>query len=206
MTAVCWVGSKSLSHVLACIDRTKGRLLDMGSASEVARAQIISAVMSYWHAHPGIALSIVEKLLNYSILTPISVVDWALAGTSSTGGTQGGDSLGQSHVFELISNTTAKVTGRVRQLLTAPDADAETRDKEVKAMRELFSAINDALASWAGGSKDELMETGDGSSDREALVRRWGQRWHRVFSRMSAIEEAFVLEATKDKMVTDSVA
>lgn len=208
MTAVCWVGSKSLSHVLACIDRTKGRLLDAGSSSEAARAQIISAVMAYWHAHPGVALSIVEKLLNYSILTPLSVVDWALVATNPANGTEGGEALAQSHIFELISNTVAKVTSRVRNLNVAADADAEARDAETKSMRDMFRAMDDALVSWAGGSKDEMMEAGDGSSGREALIRRWGQRWHRVFKRMGAIEEAFVLEAEKarDRMVTDEAA
>lgn len=205
VTAVCWVGSKSLSHVLACIDRTKGRLLDAGSSSEAARAQIISAVMAYWHAHPGVAISIVEKLLNYSILTPFSVIDWALVASTPANGTNGGESLAESYIFELVSNTVAKVTGRTRQLLVSPDADEETRTKEAKATRDLFHAMNDALVSWAGGSKDELMEEGDGSTDREALIRRWGQRWLRVFKRMGAIEEAFALEAAKDKMVTVDV-
>ncbi|RSL96697.1 hypothetical protein CEP52_011324 [Fusarium oligoseptatum] len=208
VTAVCWVGSKSLSHVLACIDRTKGRLLEAGNASEAARAQIISAVMAYWHAHPGIALSIIEKLLNYSILTPFTVVDWALAGTPSNG-TNGGDALVQPHIFELVSNTISKVTSRARQILVSPETDEETRSKEAKTTQDLFRAMNDALVSWAGGSKDELMEEGDGSSDREAMIRRWGQRWLRVFKRMGAIEETFALEAgkaaasKKDKMATD---
>ncbi|RSM05143.1 hypothetical protein CDV31_009703 [Fusarium ambrosium] len=208
VTAVCWVGSKSLSHVLACIDRTKGRLLEAGNASEAARAQIISAVMAYWHAHPGIALSIIEKLLNYSILTPFTVVDWALASTPSNG-TNGGDALVQPHIFELVSNTISKVTSRARQILVSPETDEETRSKEAKTTQDLFRAMNDALVSWAGGSKDELMEEGDGSSDREAMIRRWGQRWLRVFKRMGAIEETFALEAgkaaasKKDKMATD---
>lgn len=200
MTAVAWVGSKSLSHVLACIDRSKGRLLDLGGASESARTQIISSVLEYWHAHPGVALSIIEKLLNYSIVTPFSVVDWALGATTPANGTNGGDSLGQPHVFELVSNTVAKVTGRVRQILTS-DAEEEAREKEVTAMRDLFRSINDALSSWAGGSKDEQIEGGDGSSEQEALIRKWGQRWLRVFQRMAAIEEAFVLEASKNKTV-----
>ncbi|KAG5995790.1 hypothetical protein E4U54_002766 [Claviceps lovelessii] len=195
MTAVCWVGSKSLSHVLACIDRTKTRLMDAGSSSPAARAQIISSVMNYWSAHPGIALSIIEKLLNYSILTPLSIVDWTLGATMPINGAQGGAALGQSHMFELITNTATKVSARVRQLLTSPDADQETRDKEIAFMRDLFRAINDALASWASGSKDQLMEDGDGSSDREAMIRRWGQRWQRVFQRLAAIEETFVVEA-----------
>ncbi|KAG5921623.1 hypothetical protein E4U42_005781 [Claviceps africana] len=195
VTAVCWVGSKSLSHVLACIDRTKTRLMDAGSSSPAARAQVISSVMDYWSAHPGIALSIIEKLLNYSILTPLSIVDWALAATTPINGARGGAALGQSHMFELITNTATKVSGRVRQLLVSPDADHETRDKEVAFMRDLFRAINDALAVWASGGKDQLMDDGDGSPDRDAMIRRWAQRWQRVFHRLAAIEETFVAEA-----------
>lgn len=200
MTAICWVGSKSLSHVLACIDRTKGRLLDAGASSDAARAQIAAAVMEYWHAHPGVALSIIEKLLNYSILTPFSVVDWALVASTPASGVRGGDALARPEVYELISNTVAKVTGRVRLLLAAPDADDAVKEKETKGMRDLFRSMNDALLSWAGGSKDELMEEGDGSSDEEAMIRRWGQRWLRVMQRKAAVEEAFILEKAADKM------
>lgn len=206
MTAVCWVGSKSLSHVLACIDRTKGRLIDAGAASAAARAQIISAVMGYWHAHPGVALSIIEKLLNYAILTPDSIVDWALVASAPPGGAQGGASLGRPHIFELVSNTVAKVSGRVHQLLASPDVEAEARDREVKAMRDLLGTAVDALSSWAGGSKDELMEDGDGSGEATMLIRRWGQRWLRVYRRLAAIEDTFVLEATQDKMDTTADA
>lgn len=197
MTAVCWVGSKSLSHVLACIDRSKGRLLDIASTSEAARVQIVASVMQYWHAHPGVALSILEKLLNYSVITPLSVIDFALVVTTPVDGTSSGDSLSQSHIFELVSNTVAKVTARVRQLHTSPDADDESRTKEATAMRELFRTMNDALSSWAGGNKDELMEMGDGSSEREGLTRQWGQRWLRVFQRKAAMEEAFLIEANR---------
>ncbi|KAK4123231.1 hypothetical protein N657DRAFT_690868 [Parathielavia appendiculata] len=38
----------------------------------------ISATMAYWSAHPGVALVTIEKLLNYSILTPETVINWAL--------------------------------------------------------------------------------------------------------------------------------
>ncbi|KAG6041061.1 hypothetical protein E4U41_006084 [Claviceps citrina] len=206
MTAVCWVGSKSLSHVLACIDRTKARLMDAGSSSPAARSQVISSVMNYWSAHPGVALSIIEKLLNYSILTPLSIVDWTLVASTPINGAQGGAALGQAHMYELITNTVTKVSGRVRQLLTSPDADEQTRDKEVALMRDLFRAINDALASWASGSKDQLMEDGDGFSDGEAMIRRWAQRWQRVFQRLAAIEETFVAEAKSGRWAADVVA
>ncbi|PFH58474.1 hypothetical protein XA68_13616 [Ophiocordyceps unilateralis] len=200
MTAVCWVGSKSLSHVLACIDRSKGRLNDAGEASPAARAQIMTAVMSYWRAHPGVALSILDKLLNYSILSPVSIVDWTLVAGSPGGGVQ---ALAQPHMLELVRNTVAKVSGRVRDVLTSADSDAEAREKETQAMRNLFKAINDALAVWAGEGKDQkMMDDGD-AADREAMIRRWGSRWLRVFRRMAAIEEAFIADAAKiDRMVT----
>jgi nuclear cap-binding protein subunit 1 len=229
MTSVCWVGSKSLSHVLACVERTKDRLVNAGASSgdpEAARAQIIAAVMAYWHAQPGVAISIVEKLLNYSILTPFSVVQWALVGSShasdvaisGSDGPRSGHTLAQAHVFELVFNTVAKVTGRVRQVhgsvgglangatvtaeggvaaVVADPESEELRSREVMAMRELFRALDDALVSWAGGSKDEMMEEGDGSSEEEALVRRWAARWLRVFRRRSALEEAFLKEAAE---------
>lgn len=205
VTAMCWVGSKSLSHVLACIDRSKVRLTDAGTASPAARAQIISSVMAYWHAHPGVALSIIEKLLNYSILTPFSVADWAILADSASHRGSPGAALAQPHIYEAIFNTVSKVTARVRQVVAAPagaeGADEETRAKEVADMTELFRTINDALESWANGSKDEVMEN-DGASD-EALIQRWGQRWLRVFRRRAAVEASFVAEASKDKMAVD---
>ncbi|KAI1193791.1 MIF4G like-domain-containing protein [Nemania serpens] len=188
MTAVCWVGSKSLSHVLACIERTKDRLLDAGAASEAARAQIITAVMSYWSAHPGVAISIIDKLLNYSIVTPGAVIDWALVGDRAG---SDGQALGKAWVYELVSHTVVKVTSRLRQVVKS--GAVEGAQEEISAMRELFKAMNDALVSWAQGTKDQLMDpaTSDGGED---LIKRWGERWLRVFRRRSAIEEASLSE------------
>lgn len=217
------VGSKSLSHVLAAIERTKDRLADAGAASDAARTQIISAVMAYWSAHPGVALTIIEKLLNYSILTPATVINWALVRRA---GSTRGEALAATHIYEMVFNTVNKVTSRVRQVALAratsaaaaqqPDGDATmtttaegeatdsfTRDLETKAMRSLFAAIDDALVSWATGTKDEMLEAGgpaDGSeSESDRLVRRWAERWLRVFRRRAAIEEAFLVEAAKER-------
>lgn len=189
MTAVCWVGSKSLSHVLACIERTKDRLLDAGAASEAVRSQIITAVMSYWSAHPGVAITIVEKLLNYSIITPSSVIDWALVGDWAG---PHGEALSKAWVFELVFNTVVKVTGRLRQVVVGAAGAAD----EVVAMRDLFRAMEDALVSWAQGTKDQMMDPAvpDPDGGSEDLIKRWGERWLRVFRRRSAIEEAFLVE------------
>ncbi|KAJ2901930.1 hypothetical protein MKZ38_001231 [Zalerion maritima] len=218
VTCVCFIGSKSLSHVLACIERTKDRLLNIGAASELARAQIISAVAAFWRHHPGIGVSIVEKLLNYSILTPQSVVHWALTATSTVSqsgfaGSLPGDALAAPHIFEIVFATVLKVTGRVRQVVINPSSAADAappsadgapmdpeqlRTSEIAAMRDLFRVMNDALVSWASATKDEMMETGDSvSEDRDGLVQKWAARWLRVFQRRSAIEESWLLEADK---------
>ncbi|KAI0898032.1 MIF4G like-domain-containing protein [Annulohypoxylon nitens] len=188
MTAVCWVGSKSLSHVLACIERTKDRLLDAGAASEAARAQIITAVVSYWSAHPGVAITIIEKLLNYSIITPGAVIEWALVGDRAG---PYGQALGKAWVFELVFNTVVKVTGRLRQVVSSGTSDGV--EEEIAGMRDLFKNMEDVLVSWAEGTKDQIMDpmVSDGGED---LVKRWGSRWLRVFRRRSAIEETFLLE------------
>lgn len=214
-TAVLFVGSKSLSHVLAAIERTKERLLEAGATSDSARAQIITAVMDFWSAHPGVAKQIIEKLLNYGIVNPVAVVQWAITGFA---GKTKGEALARSYIYELIFDTVAKVTNRVRQVVLAISTSAaggaedvdmspeETRDAEVKAMRELFRVLEDSLIAWASGSKDELMEDGDlddtAREERDRLVKRWGERWLRVVRRRAAIEEAFLLEAGKNTTAT----
>ena len=147
VTAICYIGSKSLSHVLSCIERCKERLLALGPASPAARKQIIDSVMEYWKDQPGIGVNIVDKLLNYTILSPASVIDWALS--------KDGSRLGQAHVYEMISATIGKVTNRVRQVVRAkkvpgllPEQRAlmeETVERERKAMKDLFDSMEDQL-------------------------------------------------------------
>jgi nuclear cap-binding protein subunit 1 len=192
VTAICYIGSKSLSHVLSCIERCKERLLTLGPQSPNARKQIIESVMEYWKDQPGIGVNIVDKLLNYTILSPASVVEWALG--------KQGKRLGEAFVYEMVSATVGKVTGRVRQVVRATKAPGLTSEQrkllegpaesERGSMRELFRLMEDLLVGWASGSKDQVLESGDGESEGEKMVRQWGERWLRVFRRKFAVEEA----------------
>lgn len=201
MTSICFVGSKSLSHVLSCIERCKDRLLDIGRQSVPARKQIITSVMGYWHDQPGVGVNIVDKLLNYTILTPVAVIEWVLLEHHDAGA-----ALARSHMYEMVSMTVAKVSHRVRQVLTArlqPRADEavpaeeqarvldETLQMERAEQARLFGVIGDALVGFAEGNNDEMIEADhDGARDR--LIREWGVRWLRVFRRKAAVEEAFI--------------
>lgn len=202
VTSICFVGSKSLSHVLSCIERNKERLLAIGPKSSRARCQIITSVMEYWVDQPGVAINIIDKLLNYTILSPLSVIEWALVEKLDAGAI-----LAKSHIFEMISATVGKVTNRLRQIVAARTQPGlyepqlsildETLTREKGDMQNLFRVIEDSIVSIAGGNNDELMERGDGSGTlpEDVLIRQWGERWLRVFRRKAAVEESFIVEA-----------
>ena len=153
--------------------------------------------MDYWHEKPGVGVNVVDKLLNYTILTPESVIMWALSDQLGKG-----EGLVLSHVFEMVSSTVAKVTNRIRQIVTARNqagllsdqvgALDETLTKEKSQMNNLFALIEDALVGVASGSADDMAESADQDERGEAILRGWGARWLRVFRRKMAIEEAWV--------------
>jgi nuclear cap-binding protein subunit 1 len=199
MTAILSIGSKSLSHVLSTIDRCKDRLLEIGQKSEPARRQIIASVVDFWSDHPGTAVNIVDKLLNYTIITPMSVIQWALQDNINRG-----RALASSQVYEMIAITMFKVTNRVRQVLRERNNTSlsfeqrkqidEALPRERSGMRDLFATIEDTVASVASGTQDQMMERFDGSEEERALIMRWGVHWARVWRRKAAVEEAIVGE------------
>lgn len=178
MTCICFIGAKSLSHVLSCIERCKDRLVGLGVSHADA---IIDAVVAFWANQPGNAVSIIDKLLNYTILSPQAVVSWALSSSSHlrvAGGSgttaSGAHPLARAWLYEMVAATMNKVSGRVRQIAAARIAAAalaveaaedqqkqqqeaaalldETLSQERAAMRHLFKVIQDALAPVANGS------------------------------------------------------
>lgn len=155
--------------------------------------------MEYWHEKPGVGVNVVDKLLNYTILTPVSVVMWALGDQLGKG-----EGLVLSHVFEMVSSTVTKVTNRVRQIIVARNQPGlpteqvtildETLAKEREEMGKLFAVIEDALVGVASGSVDAMAESAYQDEKYEATLRGWGSRWLRVFRRRMAVEEAWILE------------
>lgn len=209
VTSICYIGSKSLSHVLSCIERSKERLLAIGPQSELARRQIVASVVEYWKDQPGIAVNIVDKLLNYTILSPMCVVQWALSDHLGAG-----EALSESWIFEMVAGTVGKVTNRVRQIVAArlqkglPEEQVamldETLAKERDAMRALFKLIDDAVKAVAQGIADTFIEkegSGELSAEDAALIKAWGKRWQTVFIRKAQVEEAVVGEEAVEAKV-----
>lgn len=200
VTAICWVGSKSLSHVLACIERCKERLLAMCSRSAGSRKQIITSVMEYWKDQTGVGVVIVDKLLNYQILTPSSVIEWALIDHVARG-----TLLASAWCYELVERTTKKVAARVRSIVNAirqpgladdqKNELQQTLNQELENMKSLFATIEDAVVSIRDGNQDEMMESSDAlRAQDEELLKTWGGKWAKVFQRKYAVEESWVRE------------
>ena len=210
ITVICFIGSKSLSHVLSCIERCKDRLLALGPRSEAARRQIITSVMGYWAERPGVGVNVVDKLLNYTILTPLSVINWALADNIGKG-----KILTYAHIYEMVASTMHKVTNRVRQIVVTrnqPGLPAEqvaildeTLEKERAQMKELFATVEDALVGVASGVVDEMAESRNQDTEGEGLLRGWGERWLRIFRRKMAVEEAWIVEMLTSQQEMDGV-
>lgn len=204
MTCILHIGSKSLSHVLSCIERCKERLLAIGPQSEAGRRQIISSVISYWQFHPGTAVNIIDKLLNYTIITPESVVQWAL-----NDNLQNGRALADAKIYEMVTVTMNKVSNRMGQIVKArndivlagstpadePNPLDETLARERQAMRDLFAHILDSVEGVKNASADSMIERFDGESVEQELVQGWGKRWAAVFGRRAAVQEAICGEA-----------
>lgn len=211
VTSICYIGSKSLSHVLNYIERCKERLLSIGAASPAARTQIVASVVAYWRAvQPGVAVNIVDKLLNYTVLDPGTVVAWALADPVRTGvdpSDPASCALATTWMYEMVARTVSKVTTRLRQIVGArmqagtPPEQAEALDATLAAergnMRALFAIVEDALAAVAEGNNDRLVEMGDMDDAEREMLRQWGLKWLRAFRRKYAVEDSIVEEALK---------
>ncbi|PVI07696.1 hypothetical protein DM02DRAFT_714398 [Periconia macrospinosa] len=202
VTAICRLGAKSLSHFLSCVERGRERLVNIAQQSDSARRQIVTSVVEYWKDQPGIAVRIIDLLLNYTILAPMTVIQWVFGDHMGAG-----EALTESWVFEMVSNTVTKVTNRNRQIASArlqrglPAEQVEMVDatltKDRDNARELFRYIEDACRGLAEGAADRLIEkesSGALSAEDGQLIRAWGKRWSMVFVRKSAIEESVVGE------------
>ncbi len=157
--------------------------------------------MEYWREKPGVGVNVVDKLLNYTILTPMTVIEWALVEKIGKGMI-----LTHAHIYEMVASTMHKVTNRVRQIVMARNqpglpADQvaildETLMKERGDMQGLFAVVEDALVGVAEGSVDAMAESRNQDEEGERMLRGWGGRWLRVFRRKMAVEEAWVMEMT----------
>ena len=185
------------------IDRYRQRLSAI-SEETGGKKQIVSAVMDYWREHPGVGVNIVDKMVNFQIITPQTVLEWAL-----TDNLDRGTALARAWMWELAVQVLDKVVGRVRHVVAAmrrpglPEEQIqilkEALEREMKVMRDGFGLVADACVAVEKGYEDGMMEASDRLQEEEgALIRGWGARWRRaVQRRLRAVEVGVVEELAR---------
>ncbi|KAH7122575.1 cap binding protein [Dendryphion nanum] len=202
VTAICRLGAKSLSHVLSSIERGVERLQQIAQTSDAARRQIAASVVQYWKDQPGVAVRIIVILLNYQVLAPMTVAQWALGDYLGAG-----ECLSKSWLFDMVSITMSKVAARNHQIVAARlqndlspsqiEVVEKTLNDERASTRELFKYIDDQLKGIVDGSADTFMEIEDNggiSQEDVKYIRSWAARWRTVFLRKGQVEESIIGE------------
>ena len=200
MTSICFIGSKSLSHALALIERHRERLEKLIAGSIESQKQLVTSVLQFWISQTGTAVFLIDKLLNYGLLTPTSIVEWSLIDNVDRG-----TILTKTWCYEMLMKTTGKLVSRVKQLVEKirdPKLTPEERstlqsalDREMSDMKTIFTAMEDSVASIAGASEDGMIESSDAlRAEEEQLLQRWGAKWLRMVRRKAAVEESWVRE------------
>lgn len=205
VTAICHIGAKSLSHVLSCIERCKDRLAAIGTESPLAQREIVNTVMNYWSDQPGIGANVVDKLLNYSILTPLSIIEWVLMDA-------GRKILARGHSWEMVNTTTRKVIARTKNLASAkavvglPEEQVTLLDEgyEVASTEQAasFKCVVDALTSYQ--STDYAGD--DGSPEEQEILRWWAGNWLRALKRKFEIEQGVESSSSESKQNSEDMA
>lgn len=159
------VGSKSFSHILNVIERYLDVLRYVNTTPE-GRFHTVQIVASFWKNNTQFLGILLDKLLNYRVIDPTSVITWIFEA----------DQLkfaGRSFIWEILKNTLSKVNSRVVQVKakldsfkalhkanTAKRAESESTEMaEAEAQQELDSLriVENSLASVTREQKEVFM-------------------------------------------------
>jgi nuclear cap-binding protein subunit 1 len=192
-TSIAWVGSKSLSHFLAIVERSKTLLLKL-METEGVQSQMISSVLEFWQHQAGTAATIILKLVNYEVLTPTGIIHWAF-----NAGVNGGRNLGKVYMWEIVTGVLAKVSNKVLEvvrLARTPGLDeakrAEIRavlDVELETLRKLYAEAKLFLKAVQAGNAPSAVVT---SEEDGALIRVWAAKWAWVLDRREKVNEMWI--------------
>ncbi|KAJ3283233.1 Nuclear cap-binding protein subunit 1, partial [Blyttiomyces sp. JEL0837] len=124
---VMFLGSKSFSHMLNVLERFV-KILHEFNLSEEDRLNTVSIVATYWRKNPQVLEITLDKLCNYRVIDPLSIITWALSDEVV-------DSIADRwYLWTILRNALKKVNGKVEQL----------RQKQAASVQESAMAVDDA--------------------------------------------------------------
>ncbi|KAJ1968031.1 Nuclear cap-binding protein subunit 1 [Dispira parvispora] len=156
---VLFIGRKSFSHMLNVIERYLPLLKKFGMDAD-AKHHIVETVNEFWKDNPQFVTIIVDKLLNYRVVSPLSVLTWALNPLRVQF-----DYPAPFYVWETLRNTIHKLESRIQQidrrihskrsLLTTQDT-TEENPAEVSTL-ENIAQLESTMTSLQLEQKDLLL-------------------------------------------------
>ncbi|KAJ1871482.1 Nuclear cap-binding protein subunit 1 [Coemansia sp. RSA 990] len=212
---VLLLGSKTFSHMLNAIEKFMPALQQFGDTPE-AKLQIATVVEDFWIKHPQFFAITIDKLINYRVIDPVTVIEMLFSHSHK-------GSWSQFHLWEILRNTVNKVNMRVEQLQSrlvaaqkAADAIVADSDTAAEQQAESVEHVESVLAQMLQEQKDvvisttrhfvQLLSSSEGTTDeldRAWLLGRFKEfmRTYRlqVMENAQALEEvAFTPEASQD--------
>lgn len=106
--SILQLGHQSFSHALNTIEHNLPLLQARCDASPEGRRSTVAAVMQFWSGRPLIASTLLQKFLNYRIISPLSILEYLFQQDDAI--------VSRSVAWELVKTTIDKVNARVGQV------------------------------------------------------------------------------------------
>ncbi|KAI9492847.1 armadillo-type protein [Zychaea mexicana] len=137
--AMLLVGSKSFSHVLNVVERYL-EVLRFVNATPEARVHTVHVVATFWKHNSQFLGILLDKLLNYRVIDPSSVIIWAFE-------KQQLEHAERAFVWEILQNTLNKVVTRVAQVKSKLESCQQMHtENEAKRANETLTEMAQAEA------------------------------------------------------------
>ncbi|KND02543.1 uncharacterized protein SPPG_03001 [Spizellomyces punctatus DAOM BR117] len=153
-------GSKSFSHVLNVVERYLTVLRDYNGTEE-ARSHTVRIIVDFWKDNTQFLEIILDKLMNYRVVTPKSILSWALDPSVLD------SHYTRFHLWSIVRTTLAKVNFKIAQITA-----------KLEAARRQSSVDNDLMLQDGDDSVIQSLE-----ENRQGALREQKEVFLHVFQR-----------------------
>ncbi|KAJ3212431.1 Nuclear cap-binding protein subunit 1 [Entophlyctis luteolus] len=192
---ILFLGTKSFSHFLNVVERYV-KILQQFNEQPEHKLRTVRIIADFWKHHTLNLEIVLDKLMNYRIIDPTSIISWVLDMDLLE------TEYSRWHIWTILRNVTAKVNSKVSQLRKKIGVDAMEEDDSA-TQEALDQAIRDQKAAFIDIFKKfqecllqvQAQGEGPGSSAKwrwiSGEMREFGRHHHAEIHKLK-----FTLEAT----------
>ncbi|KAI8333346.1 armadillo-type protein [Chlamydoabsidia padenii] len=137
------VGCKSFSHVLNVVERYLEVMRHLNGTHE-EKMRTVKTVATFWKSNTQFLCILLDKLLNYRIVDPTSVIAWVFESDQL-------ENAGRSYIWDILKNTLNKVVSRASQIKNRLESF-----RQLHADNEIKRAANPVTELTQAESQQEL--------------------------------------------------